>query len=456
MTTIHTDIAVIGAGLTGLTTAYYLKQEGASFRVIEKSDRAGGVIQTVRDNGFQYECGPNSGIIGQPEVVQLFESLGDSLTVEVADAAVKKRYILKNRRWEPLPAGLLSAVRTPLFTMKDKFRILGEPFRRKGKNPEETLDGLVKRRLGNSFLDYAIDPFILGVYAGDPAKLVTRYAFPKLYALEQKFGSFIGGSVRKMMRGKSEEEKRVTREVFSCRGGLQALTDQLHVESGTENFFFGIRKVSVQPVDSGFEVTGIQDGEPFNLHARKVITTVNGPDLATLLPFLNTDDRQVLSSLFYAPAIEVVLGFERWEGRKLDAFGGLIPHRENRDILGILFLSACFKDRAPKGGALLTIFMGGVRRSEWLDRTDQEVKQAVALEVQELMELPDFNPTLFRIIRHHQAIPQYSFESAEKTAMINRIGKEMPGLQIGGNVNQGIGIADRIKQGKLLATNALL
>jgi protoporphyrinogen/coproporphyrinogen III oxidase len=119
------------------------------------------------------------------------------------------------KKWEPLPSGIIKGITTPLFTFPDKLRLLGEPFRKKGENPNETLADLVLRRMGKSFLDYAIDPFILGIYSGDPAKLVTKFAFPKLYRLEQDYGSFIKGALKKAKEPKTEREKKATKEIFS-------------------------------------------------------------------------------------------------------------------------------------------------------------------------------------------------------------------------------------------------
>jgi protoporphyrinogen/coproporphyrinogen III oxidase len=214
------DILVIGAGLTGLTTAYYLSKSDKRFLVLECMDKEGGVIQTKKEGPFTYECGPNTGIIGQPEVAELFQDLGDKVEPEIAQEAVKRRLILKNGKWEALPSGFSSAVSTPLFSFADKIRLLGEPFRAKGSDPNESLKSLVLRRMGKTFLDYAIDPFILGVYSGDPGLLLTRHAFPKLYRLEQDYGSFIGGTLKKSFKKKSDREKLATREVFSCKGGL--------------------------------------------------------------------------------------------------------------------------------------------------------------------------------------------------------------------------------------------
>ena len=168
------QIVIIGAGLTGLTLAFYLKKQGKEVLIVEKSGKTGGVIQSVKDDEFVYEKGPNTGVVGNPEVAELFEELEGLCTFEVANSDAKRRLIWKNGKWRAIPSGLFSAVTTPLFTLGDKFRILGEPFRKKGTNPDENLADFVKRRLGVSFLNYAVDPFISGVYAGDAKYLVPR------------------------------------------------------------------------------------------------------------------------------------------------------------------------------------------------------------------------------------------------------------------------------------------
>ena len=175
---------IIGAGLTGLTAAYSLQQKGVDVLVLEKENRIGGQIHTFHEDGFTFESGPNTGIIAHPEVAELFSLLkpfGCSLVTARAEA--KQRWIWKNGCFHTLPVGLKNSIRTTLFTWKDKLRILGEPFRPKGTDPDESISDLVRRRLGISYERYAVDPFISGVYAGDPERLVTRFAVPKLYNL---------------------------------------------------------------------------------------------------------------------------------------------------------------------------------------------------------------------------------------------------------------------------------
>ncbi len=446
------DSLVIGAGLTGLTTSWYLAKAGAGFLTIDRQNRPGGVIQSHSENGFLFESGPNTGIMGQPEVAELFAELGDAVKPEIANEAVKKRLILKKGRWEPLPSGMISGIRTPLFTFRDKLRLLAEPFRPPGTNPDEPLSELVKRRMGQSFLDYAIDPFILGVYSGDPAKLITRHAFPKLYQLEHQYGSFIGGSIRKSFKKKTDREMLATREVFSVSDGLEQLTNALYLGAGPERFHLGCDQVQVNPDSSGFMVsfTG-PDGSTNRIHAGNVITTTGAHTLPGLFPFLNESEKETFTDIKYAPVVEVTLGFNHWDAPQPAAFGGLIPFKENRDLLGILFLSSFLENRAPAGGALLTVFMGGVRRPEWVNAPDEAIREAVQREVTDLMKLPRFDPAVFRIFRHNWAIPQYGAESDRKIQLVNSLMERYPGLIIGGNLKDGIGMADRIRQGKILA-----
>jgi oxygen-dependent protoporphyrinogen oxidase len=446
------DIVVLGAGLTGLATGYHLKKRGLDISVLEQAGRVGGVIHSVKEDGFLYEEGPNSGVIGNAEVINLFEELAEDCEIEVASNQVKKRYVLKSGRWEPLPGGFKAAVFTPLFTWKDKFRILLEPFRPAGKDPHETLAGLVRRRMGKSFLNYAIDPFIIGVYAGDPARLVPKYALPKLYNLEQQYGSFIGGSVKKSFQTKTEEQKKISRAVFSVKGGISSLVEALADRVGRENILCNCKEIKVVPAAGHFEVSYTNSlGETIVLKTRKVISTVGAHQLERVMPFIDPVSLSKIAALHYTKVLEVVVGYKKWNGMNLDAFGGLIPFAEKRDLLGVLFMSALFKNRAPEGGALFSIFMGGVRRPDIIELSDIEVNEVLKREFQELMILDEFCPDLFKIIRHNYAIPQYEADSGERFLAISEIEKQYPGLVIGGNLRDGIGMADRILQARQLA-----
>lgn len=446
------DCILLGAGLTGLTIAHSLRRAGRRVLVLEKGDHPGGVIHTYTDDGFVFEAGPNTGVISSVELVRLMEEL--KLKFEVPQQFANARWIWKNGRWEPLPSGLLSAIRTPLFTLNDKFRILLEPFRARGTNPDETLAQLVIRRMGRSFLDYAIDPFISGIYAGDPSQLVTRYAMPKLYALEQDYGSFIKGSFAKARQPKTAEEKKVTKQVFSVQGGLSRLIDALVASVGAENIRYNCGEVRVEEVETGsYRVNFSGSADEFQspcITSRTVVTTFGGPLLLSALPFLDEDEKEGLSSLRYAKVVQVAAGYREWEGVPIKAFGGLVPTREQKDILGILFPSALFAGRAPANGALLSVFMGGIKRPELFELSDEQLKAVAVEHIREMMQTTR-EPDVVRVFRYPQAIPQYDAASTRRLKTITELQFRYPGLMLAGNIRDGIGMSDRVKQGATVA-----
>ncbi len=434
-------VAIIGAGITGLTTAFYIKKVGIPFTVFEKSDQIGGVMQSKNDGTFLYETGPNSGVISHAEMADLFEDLNGKCDLELADDASAKRLIWKSGNWHALPSGLISAVTTPLFSFYDKLSVLGEPFRKKGKNPNENLAALVKRRLGQSFLDYAIDPFILGIYAGDPAYIVPKYALPKLYNLEQNYGSFVGGAIKKSREPKTENDKKAGRKIFSAKGGLKNLVNALTNSIGRENICLN---TDVEIIDNTFTILINGESEQFT----HIVFTGVSKNLSSLMPFLSNDLLKPIENLKYAKVVEASIGFKKWNGIKLDAFGGLVPFKEDKNILGVLFMSSLFEDRAPKNGALFTVFSGGTRKEYLAELPENELKTIIAKDFKEMMSLQDFEPDLFELNYYSQAIAQYGADSEARLAGISKIEKENIGLFLAGSMRDGVGIADRVKQAK--------
>ncbi|MBW8325939.1 MAG: protoporphyrinogen oxidase [Prolixibacteraceae bacterium] len=443
-------IVIIGAGLTGLTMGFYLKKTGVNFLIVDKSAKTGGVIQTISEKGFVYETGPNTGVVSSPEMAELFEDLAGKCELEIADPSAKRRLIWKDNQWHALPSGLWSAITTPLFTWGDKFRILGEPWRKKGTDPNETLADLVKRRMGNSYLDYAIDPFISGIYAGNPNELVTRYAMPKLWKLEQEYGSFIKGAIKKAKLPKDERDKKATKEVFSAKGGLGRLIEALTESIGYENILLSAETM-VKPISGGFQLQITTPEQLISLETPHLITTCGGYALPKLLPFLDEQEAAPFNDLKYAAVTQVLLGFNKWKGISLKAFGGLVPGKENKNILGVLFTSSFFEGRAPKGGALLSVFMGGTKRPDIAGMDNYQIESLINKDLPRMMSDRSLSPDMLRILRYPKAIPQYTESSGKRFEMIELLQQKYPGLILAGNIRDGIGMSDRVKQGRTIA-----
>lgn len=456
VTSIDTQVVVIGAGLTGLTTAYWLSRSQVPVHVVEQDTRIGGQIQTNHINKYIYETGPTTGSVSTPEVAELMSDLaitsGGSCVLETAPDSSKRRLIWKGDRFHDLPASPIGGLTTPLFRWTDKLRILGEPWRKRGTDPDESVGSLARRRLGRSFVDYAVDPFISGVYAGNPDTLVTRYALPKLYRLEQDYGSFIRGAIAKMKEPKSERDRLATKKVFSARGGLSHIPTAEAETIGMEHISLGASMVRVEPVDNGWRTTYQTREGSCVIYSQYVVTTCGAYNLSALLPFIDEQRLTAITSLTYAPVMEINVGMPDTFGGDYIAFGGLVPTIEHRRVLGILFPSACFTQRAPEGGALFSFFIGGIKHPEILDLSDEEIETLVTEELHTMLGFPaEAVPDFIHISRHRKAIPQYDVTTGMRLEAVESIERQYQGLFVAGNLRDGIGMAHRITQATHIA-----
>ena len=446
----HTDYIIIGAGLTGLSLALFLKDKGYGVAVVEKSGRAGGQMHTVRDEGFVFESGPNTGVVGNEAVLRLFAILGDDCPLREANRRAAVRQVLYKGRPTDLPSGLLSSVMTPLFTWRDKLRFLGEPFRARGKDPLETVADMVRRRLGCSFYDYAVDPFISGIYAGNPERLVTRFALPRLYRLERDYGSFVRGAIKRSKAIAAERARGVSRSIFSVDGGFSSLVDAIVSRVGEESIFLSADYELQKLSDNKWKVSFADASLP-SLKASTVISTVPAHALEALLPFVSKADLAPISRMEYAPVIEVGVGLA--DGSRIPkAFGLLVPSVEGEDVLGILYNSSTHEGRAPEGGASLSVFLGGMRRPEMLDLPDAEIAAIVSEALSRYFDYPEgIMPDKMYIFRHRRAIPQYEADTEARLRAISEIQMRHEGLILAGGICDGIGVADRIAQADRIA-----
>lgn len=449
------DCVIIGAGLTGLSTAHHLSAHTSDIRVIECLKRVGGQIHTIRRDGFVIESGPNTGIISNPEVAELFDDYPGLL--QTARAEAKRRFILKKGRFRPLPSGLISAIKTDLFSWKDKLGILLEPWVKPGTDSNESISSLVQRRLGKSYLDYAVDPFVGGIYAGDPELLVTRHALPKLYALEAKYGSFIRGAIALSKQAKSQREKRATKEVFSVKNGLSTLTDTIAsrlTEQGLLDLGISHLRASYLAKPKLWQLDFLQDSEPRRIYTHQLVSTIGTIELDEAMSPLGDKRFSELRALRYAPIVQVAVGYRIAPQIDFDAFGGLIPSIEDKEMLGILNPSATFSGRCPEGGLLLNVFLGGLRAPDVIAQSDEYIQTLVRTSLEKYLGIYQ-KPDILELYRHPRAIPQYEASTDRRLELIQQLEQDYSGLLIGGNMHNGIGIPDRIKQGVQLAERVL-
>lgn len=449
----YRNVIVIGGGITGLTVAHHLHRSGIDVALLERGNCVGGTMTTFKKDGWIIERGPNSALETTPLFKELFTELGITGEVMYANECSNKRYILRNGKLYPIPMSPPDFLKSKLWSTSGKLRLLKEPFIGRAEK-EETIAEFVVRRLGPEFLDYAINPFVAGVYAGDPQKLSVRSAFPKLYALEEKYGGLIKGMIFGARERKKRREKAKDRaKQFSFVNGMQTLPDAIaHKLGSVVNCSTEIQRIEMRP-DGGssirrmlrkgrYTVTSRSQGISKTFSCDVVVFAVPSYVASSLISDFDPELASKLQSIYYPPVAEVFFGFKKEQiGRPLDGFGYLIPEKEQRKILGTIWSSTIFSSRAPEGYEALTTFVGGSRQPELALLSDAELLAVVREELRSIMNIAG-EPALSYINRWERAIPQYQLGHSDIVDRIKVFERKYKGMILGGNYRGGIAVGD--------------
>jgi protoporphyrinogen/coproporphyrinogen III oxidase len=442
------DVIVVGAGLSGLVTAYRLQRAGLDVHVLEAAARPGGVIGSVRRNGVLYECGPNSGLDTTPAINALLDDLGIRAQRIDGSAASSRRYVVRGGRLLPLPTSAGAFLTTPLFTARAKLRLFAEPFiRRSPADAEESVAQFVRRRLGPEFLDYAIEPFVSGIYAGDAQQLSLPAAFPRLHALEQRYGSLLGGAIRGAReRRRSTEKGKNAATSFSFRDGMQTLTDAL--AGALPGLECGARATGLaHEPDGSFRLEVETAGVRTIRRAGSVVLSVPSYAATELVRTMSPRASDALAAIPYAPVAVVISAYRRSEvAHPLDGFGFLAPAVEQPEVLGTLFSSTMFEHRADADTVLFTSFLGGRRDPAMVSAPDDVVLQSTRRELARLIAA-QAEPIFSEVIRWPRAIPQYTLGHLQRIAAVEQAERDFPGLYFRANYRGGVSIGDCIRNG---------
>lgn len=448
------SVAIIGGGITGLTAGFHLHRKGVPVTVYEASGRVGGVIRSERSaDGYLAEFGPNTILETSAKITALVREAGLESRRLNPDPSASARYVVRYRRPIEMPASPLGFFTTKLFTAAAKFAVLREPFRKPRRDgPEESIADFVRRRLNPEFLDHAIDALVAGIYAGDPEKLSVQQAFPKLAALEEQYGSLIKGQIfgakERSRRGEIAKDRAPK---FSFDEGLQVLPDGLHARLGDSvRLHATVTRLAQTP--EGWTVSVRENGQPQHTHHGAVLFAAPTFQLAGLEI---AAERPVSLARFgeirYPPVASIVLGFRREDvAHPCSGFGMLIPKIEGFNILGTIFSSSLFPNRAPAGHLTLTSYVGGERHPALAEKSPEELYDLTCADLRVLLGVKGA-PTF----RHHyfwpRAIPQYNLGYGHYRALMTDIETRTPGLFFAGHYRDGISLGDSIVSGLNIA-----
>jgi oxygen-dependent protoporphyrinogen oxidase len=453
------DVIVVGAGLSGLAVGFQLVRAGLSVRMIEAAPQPGGVIGSKHRDGVLCELGPNSALDTSPLIGELLQAAGIAGERCDASAIANRRYILRRGALIPLPMSPPAFLKSKLFSVGTKFGLLREPFI--GRAPhgvEESVAQFVRRRLGAEFLDYAIEPFVAGIYAGDPDLLSVRAAFPRLVALEDKYGSLLRGAILGARERKRNAERAKDRaHSFSFRDGMQTLTDALARGVGVDCIRCGAPATALRhEADGRFTVEAIAGSERIAMSAKALVLSVPAYAAAPLVAELAPATAEALANIVYPPVASVVSAYRRSDVRHpLDGFGFLAPRIEGPSVLGTLFSSSMFDGRAPDGVVVTTTFVGGRRAPNLARETPAQIELNVRRSLAQFLGAAE--PLWNEITCWERAIPQYALGHLARIATIESAEQTVPGLFFCANYRGGVSVGDCVKAaheivGRVLAT----
>ena len=459
-------IVIVGGGISGLAIAWAIRRREprAEVLVLERSARTGGNIRTEHVDGYICESGPDGFLDNAQETLQLVRAVGLESSLLPSNDAARKRYIFLNGALREVPTSAGAFLRTPLLTTRGKLRVGCEPFAPRRVDPDESIYDFAARRIGREAASVFVDSMVSGIFAGNSRDLSLRACFPKMRQLEDEHGGLFRGLVAtRRTRRKGDAVGAPSGTLTSFTGGLSDLIDCL-----TRRLDDVVRtSCPVLQLRKTRELHGYRSGWPprsyslvtgrVEVEADAVILAGPSAESAALLQGLNPVLASALAEIPSAPLAVVSLGYDAADLARrssIDGFGFLVPRGQNIRILGALWESSIYPNRAPAGKALIRVMIGGACDPVAVALDDHSLVSHVRHDLARTMGLT-CAPEFTRIIRHRRGIPQYVRGHLERMRRIEALLQGHPGLFLAGNSYRGVSLNACVADAEQIAERVL-
>lgn len=446
----HKDIVIIGGGISGLSALHFIRQKHPEYDITlyEKDSRLGGTIGTDHLDGYSLDWGPNGFLDREPLTLRLCEEMNLNDALEKADEQVNNRYILRKGRLRQVPMSPPKFLKSDILSLKGKMRVLCEPLIPGSKtDADESIYNFAKRRIGTEAADYLVQPMVSGIYGGVAERLSLKSCFPIMRAMESEHGSLFRAMIARARKAKAEGKKSGGPAgpggwLTSFNGGLYKIIDEF--ESTYDRYI--IKSCGVGSITRENEKYLLELDNGQRVSSTRVILALPVYQAAKIVASLSKKLSEAFSAIPYAPIAVICLGYDRSRvSHDLNGFGFLVPRKEKRNILGTIWTSSIFKDRAPAGKVQFRTMVGGDGNHESMKLSDRELIEQVRNDLDGLLGVKG-EPELIRLYRWEKGIPQFIIGHSETMTDIEIELDRLGHLYITGNAYYGIGLNDCIKQ----------
>jgi protoporphyrinogen/coproporphyrinogen III oxidase len=466
MTSGRKRVVVVGGGISGLAAAHRLGELDATIEVtlLEAGQRAGGVIETVRRDGYLIEHSADNFITNVPWAVDLCRRIGLAEQLIPTTSGQRSAMVVRGGRLVHVPAGFMlmapariwPLVTTPLLSPWGKLRLLAEYFvPRRKSSADESLASFARRRLGREAFERIVQPLVGGIYAADPERLSLHATMPRFAEMERRYGSLIRAARSRDADANARREESGARYglFVTPREGLGSLVEAIAAKLAPGSVRLSSPVERIGRDEGGTWIVTIAGGasEREEIRCEAVIVATGAPAASAVLRDLDSRLAADLGRIAYSSTSIVLLAYRRDQiAHPLDGFGFVVPACEKRRILAGSFSSVKFAGRAPEEMVLVRVFIGGACQSELADLPDDELRRIAADELRELLGTRG-EPAFADVARWPRSMPQYHVGHGALVAAIERAAARLPGLALAGNAYHGVGIPACIHSGEAAA-----